>query len=70
MHRRSKSPAPVPAPPLDRSSHLRLARAARLAAERAYLAVPANDIGDSVEALADALVDAFFARLPRQRSSG
>ena len=70
MHRRTERPASIPLPPFDRASHLRLAQAARFAAERAYLDVPANDLGDSVEELADALVDAFFARLRRQHSSG
>jgi hypothetical protein len=47
---------------------VQLAAAAREAAERAYLAVPANDIGDAIERLADVIVDTFFAELARREN--
>lgn len=77
MYDTAVMPRPHPTPPNDaaaapseahhvsRRSEVRLAEAARAAAERAYLAVPANDIGDAIDRLADALVDAFFAELAR-----
>ena len=75
MYDTAVMPRPDPTPPsrvdhataepaeVPRRSDVRLAAAAREAAERAYLAVPANDIGDAIDRLADAIVDAFFAEL-------
>ncbi len=74
MYDTAVMPRPDPTPPtgvtaapadVSRRSDVRLAEAAREAAERAYLAVPANDIGDAIDRLADAIVDAFFAELAR-----
>jgi predicted lipid-binding transport protein (Tim44 family) len=68
-HPSSRPPAFAPAPAqagVPRRSDVQLAQAAREAAERAYLAVPANDVGDAVDRLADQIVEAFFAELKRR----